>query len=337
MKENIRGIAIEDIQPDPENLRKSFDSADIEALAENIAEIGQTDPIQVFVRSEEGGKTIYDLFDGERRWRAAKTGGLKTLSAIVIPRPSDSDLLVRKISRMMQTRDYTFQEQVTALETGLKALAVWDSPDEWGRVASKLGVKPEQLRERMRIVRLSPKLREQFFQGELDYTIAHQLGRLDNHRTQLETATFIKQNHLSNRFVTAKFMTTVIKNPGKPLIEIYDLARKELADSVYAKTRLGSEIKKTLQQKVNDFIDTLMGIEKELEHGAREGFFQEVFVSEFEKARTLGALARLKNVIEGFLEATETVVHTDEGKKSLRPSQPKHFLAESGRSAVKSR
>ncbi|HLW83274.1 MAG TPA: ParB/RepB/Spo0J family partition protein [Candidatus Acidoferrales bacterium] len=336
MKENIREIAIEDIQPDPDNLRKTFDSADIDSLAENLTQIGQTDPIQVFARGNERGRVIYDLFDGERRWRAAKAGGLKTLSAIIIPRPSENDLLVRKISRMMQTRDYTFQEQVTALETGLKALGVWDRPDEWGKVAPKLGVKAEQLRERMRIVRLSPKLREQFFEGELDYTIAHQLGRLDDHRRQAETATFIKQNHLSNRFVTAKFMTTVIKNPGKPLIEIYDLARKELADSVYGKTRLGTEIKKTLQQKVNDFIDALMGVEKELEQGARGGFFRDVFVSDFEKARTLGALARLKNVIEGFLEAAEPI-GCSSGENELPSSQPKHLPMQSERATVKTR
>ncbi len=80
--ENIHSIEVVDIEPDPENLRKTFDSDDIDALAENILEIGQTDPIQVFIRSEVGGRKIYDLFDGERRWRAAKSKGLKTLNAI---------------------------------------------------------------------------------------------------------------------------------------------------------------------------------------------------------------------------------------------------------------
>jgi ParB/RepB/Spo0J family partition protein len=156
MPENIRDIAVADIEPDPDNLRKTFDQADIEALAENILEIGQTDPIQLFVRSEREGRTTYDLFDGERRWRAAKSKGLKVLKAIIIPRPTQEELLVRKISRMMQTRDYSFQEQVTALETGLRALNAWDQPEKWASVAAKLGVKPEQLRERMRVVRLSP-------------------------------------------------------------------------------------------------------------------------------------------------------------------------------------
>lgn len=303
--ENVHVIQVRDIQPDPDNLRKSFDTADIDALAENILEIGQTDPIQVFVREEIDGRTVYDLFDGERRWRAAKSRGLKTLNAFIIPRPSENDLLIRKISRMMQTRDYSFQEQVTALEAGLKAMGVWDDPDGWANVAPKLGVKPEQLRERMRVVRLSPKLQSMFFRGELDYTVAQQLGRLSDHHTQEQTSEFITRNNLSNRFVTAKFMTSVIKNPDKPLIQVYDLARKELADNQFAKSRIASDIPQTLQDRINDYVNSILDVEKELERGARGGFFKEAFASEFEKARILGSLARLSQILRGFLDAVQ--------------------------------
>jgi ParB/RepB/Spo0J family partition protein len=296
--------------------------------------IGQTDPIQVFVRRAEGGRTVYDLFDGERRWRAAKLKGLKSLKAIIIPRPSEDELLVRKISRMMQTRDYTFQEQVTALETGLKALRVWEHPGKWSQVAPTLGVKPEQLKERMRVVRLSPKLRSQFFRGDLDYTVAQQLGRIENHRHQEETAEFIVTNNLSNRFVTAKFMTAVIKHPEKPLIEVYDLARKELADGLYAKARLNPDMKKSLQEQINGFIDNLLQVEKTLEHGARSQFFVEAFVSDFERARIVGSLVRLKQVIEGFVLATEAYP-SDSNAKQLPSKQAPRLLPDKKESIAK--
>jgi hypothetical protein len=176
----------------------------------------------------------------------------------------------------------------------------------------------------MRVVRLSGKLRSQFFDGELDYTVAQQLGRLDDHRKQEETSDFIKQNHLSNRFVTAKFMTAVIKHPEKPLIETYDLARKELADAVYARTRLGTEIRKSLQQQINEYIDSLMQIEKSLERGARDGFFNEAFVSEFEKARILGSLVRLKQIIDGFLSTVGTQPERAQ-QKSISDREPKRL------------
>ena len=53
MPEDITTVAVDDIETDPDNLRKTFDQADIEALAENILEIGQTDPIQLIVRAEK--------------------------------------------------------------------------------------------------------------------------------------------------------------------------------------------------------------------------------------------------------------------------------------------
>ena len=321
MSEQLRDIRVGDIIPDPGNLRKDFDSADIEALGENLATVGQTDPIQVFVRDEDRGRVIYDLFDGERRWRAAKLRGIETLKAIVIPRPSEAELLVRKISRMMQTRDYTFQEQIQALKSGLKALGVWEDPAKWAKAAPKLGVKPEELRERMRVKNLSPNLQDRFFANGLDYTIAQQLGRLNDHRRQEETAKFIGDHHLSNRFVTAKFMTAIIKNPDKPLIAAYDIARKELADGYYAKTRITDEIPQTLQQEIDSFIDSVMNIEKLLEKGARDGFFREAFEKDFERYRIVGSLVRLKQVIGGFLKAADNLGDPTNGALSETPEK----------------
>ena len=80
-EEKIVTIYITDIIPDPENLRQVFDEQEIKALADNLLEIGQTDPIQVFQRDDG----TYDLFDGERRWRAAKLAGMRELRAIIIP------------------------------------------------------------------------------------------------------------------------------------------------------------------------------------------------------------------------------------------------------------
>jgi hypothetical protein len=101
--------------------------------------------------------------------------------------------------------------------------------------------------------------------------------------------------------VTAKFTTALIKNPDKPLIEIYDIARKDLAD----RTRLTDEIPRTLQQEIDLFVDSVMNIEKLLEKGARDGFFREAFEKDFERHRIVGSLVRLKHVIDGFLKAAD--------------------------------
>src|SRR5882762_4169718 len=99
-QQRIVEISVAAVQPDPENLRKIFDQDELQALADNIKEHGQLDPIQVFERMPG----TYDLWDGERRWRAVQIAGLTTLRAIVVPRPSDIELLCKKISRFMQTK-----------------------------------------------------------------------------------------------------------------------------------------------------------------------------------------------------------------------------------------
>jgi len=79
--------------------------------------------------------------------------GIKQIDAIVVERPSDQELLLKKISRVMQTRSLSFPEEVAALETGLKALECLDNEKQWGIAAKKMGVKPGVLRERMRITK----------------------------------------------------------------------------------------------------------------------------------------------------------------------------------------
>ena len=71
----IRLVPIAQIVPDSANLREYFDQDDLEALGQNLVEQGQLDPIQVFER----GDGTYDLYDGERRWRAARLAGLSGL------------------------------------------------------------------------------------------------------------------------------------------------------------------------------------------------------------------------------------------------------------------
>ena len=65
----ITTVPITQLVPDSANLREHFDQEDIEALGRNLVEQGQLDPIQVF---ESVGTAHYDLYDGERRWRAAQ-------------------------------------------------------------------------------------------------------------------------------------------------------------------------------------------------------------------------------------------------------------------------
>lgn len=78
---------VEKIQPNPDQPRKTF-TEEVEAMALSLQREGQLDPIILF---EDGM-----LFDGECRWRAAKTLGWETIEAVFTAKPEHSKVLRRK-------------------------------------------------------------------------------------------------------------------------------------------------------------------------------------------------------------------------------------------------
>ena len=77
-EEEIRDIAIDEIRVNPYQPRKNFDEASLNELAESIKEHGVIQPI-ILKKSIKG----YEIVAGERRFRASKLAGKKTIPAIV--------------------------------------------------------------------------------------------------------------------------------------------------------------------------------------------------------------------------------------------------------------
>lgn len=76
-----------EIQPNPEQPRKTF-TEEVESMALSLQQEGQLDPIILF---EDGM-----LFDGECRWRAAKSLGWEKIDAVFTTKPAHPKILRRK-------------------------------------------------------------------------------------------------------------------------------------------------------------------------------------------------------------------------------------------------
>ena len=74
----IREIGIGDIDPNPDQPRRTFTEESIRQLADSIREMGLLQPVLV---TQNGSR--YRLVAGERRWRAARLAGLTTIACIV--------------------------------------------------------------------------------------------------------------------------------------------------------------------------------------------------------------------------------------------------------------
>lgn len=77
-KDGITELKITDVMPNKNQPRERFDEDALSALSESIKEYGVIQPI-VVTKSEKG----YKIVAGERRWRAAKAAGLKTIPAVI--------------------------------------------------------------------------------------------------------------------------------------------------------------------------------------------------------------------------------------------------------------
>jgi ParB/RepB/Spo0J family partition protein len=300
-KDEIIQIPTAAITPDPENLRKVFDKEDLDSLADNLREHGQLDPIQVF-RREDGS---FDLWDGERRWRAAKIAGIESIRAIIVPRPSPVDLLCKKISRSMQTRSLSFPEEVHALEEGLTALSVRDQPKRWAWAARKLGVTPALLRERMRITNLTKTLRQQFEEGKIDYSVSQALGKVDDPKLQEKIAEFVVKEDVSDRFAVLQFMPTVLQDPKRSLMESYDIAKRN-EKYRYAAPRKSEELPQDIENRIDEMLSDFRKCLRWLEAAGRQDLISFLHPTNFNTRRVLATLRHLHQMIAAFISAYQT-------------------------------
>ncbi len=96
--EELRQVAVELIEPNPDQPRNSFDEATLVGLADSIRVHGVLQP--VLLRPLLGGR--YELIAGERRWRAARLAELETIPAIVRHHDDAASLEMALIENMVR-------------------------------------------------------------------------------------------------------------------------------------------------------------------------------------------------------------------------------------------
>jgi ParB/RepB/Spo0J family partition protein len=91
----VHELAIGAVTPDPNQPRKSFDAAALQALADSIGERGILQPILV---RQDGNRVL--IVDGERRWRAAKLAKVKVVPVLLADLDEDDaqQVLVDQVS-----------------------------------------------------------------------------------------------------------------------------------------------------------------------------------------------------------------------------------------------
>ena len=95
--------------------RTEFDTEHLKELADSIKQRGVIQPLLVRPHRGADGAMKYELIAGERRWRAAREAGLKTIPAIV-RQASDEEVLEMALVENLHREDLNPIEEARAYE-----------------------------------------------------------------------------------------------------------------------------------------------------------------------------------------------------------------------------
>ena len=184
-------LDLNEIVPNRDQPRKTFDEASIEELAQSIKQHGVLQPL--LVRPIPSGG--YQLVAGERRWRACRIAGLTKVPA-VIKELTDTETMEIAIIENLQREDLNPIEEAE----GLQALI-----DKCGytqeEVATSVGKSRPAIANSLRLLRLPPEVREMTKNAEISAGHARALLAFDNDAMMLEAAKNIVSNKMTVRDV----------------------------------------------------------------------------------------------------------------------------------------
>ncbi|MBR2997316.1 ParB/RepB/Spo0J family partition protein [Candidatus Saccharibacteria bacterium] len=165
---SLKELSLDEIVPDKEQPRKDFDTGSLEALADSIKENGVLQPI-VVTREEDK----YKIVAGERRYRASKLAGLKTIPAII--RTIDAqNRLELSIIENAQREDLNAIELATAYAK-LKAQFNLTTAE----IAKRVGKKENSIVNTLRLLNLSDKAKKAAVEHKLSEGVLRPLINAD--------------------------------------------------------------------------------------------------------------------------------------------------------------
>lgn len=153
----LKDIAVNAIDPNPNQPRVHFDEASLAELTASILAIGVLQPI--LVRPE--GTDRYQLIAGERRWRAASRAGLQMIPAIVRV-TDDVSSVEQALVENLHRQDLTPLEEAAAYQQLLEDFNMTHE-----QVASKVGKSRSAITNALRLLGLPPSIQSLLADGRL--------------------------------------------------------------------------------------------------------------------------------------------------------------------------
>lgn len=180
-------IAVDRIDPNPEQPRRVFDTAGLEQLADSIRRHGVLQPIIVRRAGER-----FELVIGERRWRATRTAGLRTIPAVVAD-VAPHDRLELAIVENVQRHDLNPLE----LAHAFRALAEAGATQE--EIGRKVSLDRSSVANHLRLLELQPEIQQDIETGRITMGHAKALLQVTDRERRLKLCKRLLKEGLSVR------------------------------------------------------------------------------------------------------------------------------------------
>lgn len=181
-------VEIDKVQPNPQQPRTIFDDQSIEELARSIRETGIIQPVLVVPEEDH-----YRIVVGERRWRAARKAGLRSLPVIIRNLTRDKQLEIQLIENI-------HREDLNPLEI---AQAFQQLSSELGltqqEIADRVGKDRASVANYLRLLKLPEEVKNYILEGKLSMGQARAILALEEAELQLQAARQVVEKQLSVR------------------------------------------------------------------------------------------------------------------------------------------
>lgn len=205
----INEIRIDDIKPNPNQPRRTFDEETLSELSASIKELGVVQPLSV----RDMGDGSYQIIAGERRWRAAGMAGLVSVPAYVRS-ASDSEVTEMALIENIQ------REDLNAIEVALAFRNLIDTYNlTQERLSERLGKNRATIANHLRLLKLPAEIQLGLRDHKLEMGHARALLGVEDPKLQLNLYNLILKEGLSVRKVEELVKKSGEQNNEKKTVE----------------------------------------------------------------------------------------------------------------------
>ena len=231
-EDRVLYIDINDIKPNKDQPRKTFNEEKLKDLANSIKENGVIQPL--IIRKAQNG---YELVAGERRWRAARIAEIKKVPCIIRNFDEKQNMIVAIIENM-QRENLDPIEEALGLNEMIKRFEFTQE-----QVSNALGKSRAYIANSLRLLKLPEKIQNMIIEGRISAAHGRTIITIKDEKKQIEVCDKIIRNGLSVR--EAERLTEKIKDDARP-------ERKKRKPSVNAEiAAVEDELRKIFGTKVN--------------------------------------------------------------------------------------